>query len=143
MVDPRLTRISAGVLATGLLLATLLRAANSQQDVTEISVPSGQPLTLYESRIVAPENKILYLAFLAEALGGEYGVTFDRASLDMDKVCAEIGIPMAGKLIGDGTRIDEIVVRLMERPIEYGAVDETAAQFLNAYDISGGTCEWF
>ncbi|MBR9861859.1 MAG: hypothetical protein GYB24_00260 [Rhodobacteraceae bacterium] len=143
MADPRITRFSAGALATGLLLVTLLGAAASQQEQTEISVPSGQALSLYEKRVVAPENKILYLGFLAEALGGEYGVTFDRASIDMDTVCEEFGIPLAGELIGDGYRIDEIVVRLMERPIDYGAVDETAAQFLNAYDISGGTCEWF
>lgn len=116
-------------------------AAQGQADL--IAVPSGQPVTLFEEQVIAPENKILYLGFVAPALAGEYGVTFDRASVDMDTICTDLGIGLAGKLIGDGLRIDEIVVRLMERPIAYGEVDETAAQFLNAYDISGGTCEWY
>nr|WP_325249257.1 DUF6497 family protein [Amylibacter sp.] len=117
--------------------------AMAQDTAEPIAVPSGQPLSLFEKQVIAPENKILYLGFVAPALAGEYGVTFDRASVDMDTICSELGIGLAGKLIGEGMRIDEIVVRLMERPIAYGEVDETAAQFLNAYDISGGTCEWY
>ena len=118
-------------------------AGAAQDAVDPIAVPSGQSVTLFEEQVIAPENKILYLGFVAPALAGEYVVTFDRASVDMDTICTELGIGLAGKLIGEGLRIDEIVVRLMERPIAYGEVDETAAQFLNAYDISGGTCEWY
>lgn len=135
----------AGVVAALLPFGAVAGVAQvSTLDTAEpIAVPSGQALSLFEKQVIPPENKILYLGFVAPALAGEYGVTFDRASVDMDTICSDLGIGLAGKLIGDGLRIDEIVVRLMERPIAYGEVDETAAQFLNAYDISGGTCEWY
>lgn len=108
----------------------------------DLTVPSGQIVTLDEQLVVPPDNKILYLGFTAPSIGGDYAVSFDRAAEDMDLLCATVGIPEAGKLIGQGVRIDEVVIRLMERLIPYGEVDQDVAQFLNAYDISGGTCLW-
>jgi hypothetical protein len=108
----------------------------------DLTVPSGQIVTLDEQLVVPPGNHILYLGFTAPSIGGDYAVTFDRAILDIDTLCETVGIPEAGKLIGQGILIDELVIRLMERLIPYGEVDAEAAQFLNAYDISGGTCVW-
>ena len=130
-------RVTSGWVALAVILSWPASARAEQ-----IAVPSGQPLTLHEQLVIPPENRILYLGFLAPALGGEYGVRFDRASTDMDVICESVGIREAGRLIGEGVRIDEVVVRLMERVIPYGEVDPDAAQFLNAYDISGGTCAW-
>ncbi len=108
----------------------------------DLTVPSGQIVTLDEQLVVPPDNKILYLGFSAPSIGGDYAVSFDRAAEDMDLLCEKVGIPEAGKLIGQGERIDEVVIRLMERLIPYGEVDPDVAQYLNAYDISGGTCLW-
>lgn len=108
----------------------------------DLTVPTGQIVTLDEQLVVPPENKILYLGFTAPSIGGTYAVSFDRASEDMDVLCSRVGIKEAGKLIGEGVRIDEVVIRLMERLIPYGEVNPDVAQYLNAYDISGGTCVW-
>lgn len=108
----------------------------------DLTVPSGQIVTLDEQLVVPPENKILYLGFTAPSIGGDYAVSFDRAAGDMDLLCEVVGIKEAGKLIGQGVRIDEVVIRLMERLIPYGEVDPDVAQYLNAYDVSGGTCLW-
>ena len=108
----------------------------------DLTVPSGQIVTLDEQLVVPPENKILYLGFTAPSIGGDYAVTFDRAAEDMDILCEVVGIPEAGKLIGQGIRIEEVVVRLMERLLPYGQIDQEMGQYLNAYDISGGTCQW-
>ena len=108
----------------------------------DLTVPSGQIITLDEQLVVPPENKILYLGFTAPSIGGDYAVSFDRAAEDMDLLCEVVGIKEAGKLIGDGVRIDEVVIRLMERLIPYGDVDPDVVQYLNAYDVSGGNCVW-
>ena len=126
----------------GLVCSGMLGFGMSVAMAEVVEVPSGQPITLQERLVVPPENRILYLGFLAPALGGDYGVSFERASTDMDVICESVGIREAGRLIGQGVRIDEVVVRLMERAIPYGEVDPDAAQFLNAYDISGGNCVW-
>jgi hypothetical protein len=109
----------------------------------EIQVPSGQPLTLYEQLVIAPERRILYLGMLAPLLGGDTPIRFDRASLDLDAICGLLGLPLAHQATIGGDAIDEVVVRLMERPIDYGTTDLEAAQYVNAYDISSGTCEWY
>ena len=126
------------IFALSFLLSVLALPAHAY----DLAVPSGQIVTLDEQLVVPPENRILYLGFTAPSIGGDYAVTFDRASLDMDQLCEVVGIPEAGRLIGEGMRIDEVVIRLMERLIPYGEVDPDAAQYLNAYDISGGNCVW-
>lgn len=121
---------------------SLLVGGASQAQAYDLAVPSGQTVSLEEKLVLPPDDRILYLGFLAPSIGGDYAVSFDRASEDMDVLCERVGIAEAGKLIGQGVRIDEVVVRLMERMVPYGEVDQEAAQYLNAYDISGGTCVW-
>ncbi len=108
----------------------------------DLSVPSGQIVALGEQLVVPPDDRILYLGFTAPSIGGDYAVSFERALRDMDVLCETIAVPEAGKLIGQGVRIDEVVVRFMEQLIPYGEVAPDVAQYLNAYDISGGTCVW-
>ncbi|WGI20620.1 DUF6497 family protein [Amylibacter sp. IMCC11727] len=133
---------AGGWLWRGVALSVAVAVSALPAHAYDLTVPSGQIVTLDEQLVVPPDNRILYLGFTAPSIGGDYAVTFDRASQDMDQLCEAVGIPEAGRLIGEGLRIDEVVIRLMERLIPYGEVDPDAAQFLNAYDISGGNCVW-
>ncbi len=128
--------------AFALALTGVVVAFGAQSHAYDLAVPSGQIVTLDEQLVVPPDDRILYLGFSAPSIGGDYAVSFERASRDMDLLCETIAIPEAGKLIGQGVLIDEVVVRFMERLIPYGEVDPDVAQYLNAYDISGGTCVW-
>ncbi|MEM6620366.1 MAG: DUF6497 family protein [Pseudomonadota bacterium] len=105
-----------------------------------LTVPSNQPLEIHETILVEPERDILYIGLVAPMLGGATPVTFDRAIRDIDSLCETLGLPLAAEAGGD---LRELVIRLMERPIDYGTVDPGAAQFSNAYDISDGACQWY
>ena len=108
-----------------------------------LDVPSGQPLQVHEVRVVEPERQILFIGLVAPHLEGDYAIGYERASVDMDHLCEQVGLPLVAKANDIDTDIAEVVLRLMARPISYGETNPDVAQFISAYDVTAGDCQWF
>jgi len=111
-----------------------------------VSVPSGQYLLPYEflwEDHRQPDGTVqtwLILRFLAPEIGKEKGKrSFDDVADDLDSLCKGMGLEVA-RVTGGG--VSQVIVNLMNAPIARGASDANVTQYMNAYDITGGSCEW-
>lgn len=112
-------------------------AAAAPLAAQSFDVPSGQPIQLYQE--LMPGDGLLYLSFLAPEIA-EREMKFDVAAEDLDVLCQSIGLE---KMKESDREIVEIVIRLFSDPIDYGTSNPDVKQFLNAYDVSNGSCEWY
>ena len=121
-----------------LILAGIIAAIPLAAAAEAPNVPSGQLLSPYQTLIPKDGEGLLYLSFVAPDLGAAE-MSFDIASADMDALCASVGIPQAKESVSE---IGEIVIRLFAQPIDYGTANPDVVQYLGAFDISTGQCEW-
>ncbi len=107
----------------------------------EITVPSGQPLTLYSFEVIpqSDSHNLLFVGLLATQLDSQ---GYEVAADDLDAVCRDVALPEA-RVQGDkGVLIREISIRIADKPLGYGDVDPEVAQFMGFYEIISGECVW-
>lgn len=105
--------------------------------MTEIAVPSGQPVTLLEKRDeVGPEGLTLRLRFVAPEIGK--GSDFDATMEDMAHLCAAYGLDAADGEAGVPYRI---IVSFSQEPVEFGVADSSIIQFFEIFSIEEGKCQ--
>lgn len=126
-----------------MVAAALAFPAAAQQG---LKVPSGQYILPYEflwEDHRGPNEKVetwLILRFLAPDIGKTEGkLSFDDVIDDLDRICTTVGLPVA-RLAGGA--VDQVVVNLMNKPINRGQRDASITQYMNAYRIVGGRCTW-
>ena len=124
-------------LPTLVVPVVLLAGAGDAQE-PEVTVPSGQPLELYESFVPEEGAGILYVSYLAPNLG-ESSVTYDVADADMEAICSDFALAEAAKA---DEPISEVFIRLMAEPIDYGATAPGVTQYAASYDVTSGACEY-
>lgn len=127
--------LAAGVLALGSGLAPEgLRAADA-------TMPSGQIVTFHDAHVEdqGDGTRWLVLRYLAPSIGtsGD-SLGYDTVSGDLDALCAVDGLA-AAEAAGD---IAQIVIVLMDRPVERGTADPEATQFIGAYASGPEGCVW-
>ncbi|MCP5074377.1 MAG: hypothetical protein GY947_13960 [Rhodobacteraceae bacterium] len=124
-------------------LISLLTLANPA--LAHTPVPSNQSLDLYASEVVAntEQGATLYLGFLAPQIAAtENSITYEQVLADIDAICTELALPLAAEKAALDTPIKAVIIRLSDRPINYGETDPEAAQYMGFYDISAGDCAW-
>ncbi|ETD89058.1 DUF6497 family protein [Rhodobacter capsulatus] len=118
------------------------------QETGPLPVPSGPPLAVpsgiaprwLETRMDAagPLGLTLRFRFVApEVAGAGYGP--DRASADLQALCDGFALAHLPK---DGPQPGGLVLDLADRVVPFGASDDTAVQFFEAYSIADGACHW-
>lgn len=122
-------------LATSVLLAAVPALAQ------EVSVPSGQTVTLQEVLLDdAPGALWVRFRFLAPEIARDGGsLTPDAASADMEYLCQDLAVPY---LADHDIEPARIVISLADRPVEFGASDPEATQFFEAYRLEDARCIW-
>lgn len=126
-------------------LPCLAGAPAASAEETGIKVPSGQKITpveiLWEKHFVGQEEQTwVILRFLAPEIAKDGGsVDFEQAAEDMEHICESIGLPLA-KMFGPG--IDQVMVTLMERQVERGERAMGVTQYMSAYEVRQGACQW-
>lgn len=105
-----------------------------------IAVPSGIALHWLETRIdtAGPQGLTLRFRFVAPEVAGA-GYDAEKASADLQALCDGWALPRVAKT---GPQPAELVLDLADRVVPFGASDETAVQFFEAYSISDGACQW-
>ena len=105
-----------------------------------IPVPSGITLHWLETRMdsAGPSGLTLRFRFVAPAVAaGAYDA--EKATADLQALCD--GWALA-HLPAGGPQPAGLVLDLADRVVPFGASDETAVQFFEAYSISDGACQW-
>lgn len=127
------------------LLALLLVAAPPLWAAEAMKVPSGQIMLPYEflwedHMDEGPKGEAwLILRFLSPEISKAGGrIKFEDAEKDIEYLCTKIGLPL---VVATGA-VDQIIVNLMDQPIARGQSDDTVTQFIGAYRVDKGRCEW-
>lgn len=105
-----------------------------------IPVPSGMEVTWVDTVNDAqgPMGLTARFRFLAPQIG-QGAVAFGAATADMQVLCDTWALPRIGVT---GPQPAQIVIVLMDRPVEFGVADEAATQFFEAYSVQDGACIW-
>jgi len=103
---------------------------------TEIIVPSGQMIAPFEVLAEAHGSETwLILRYLAPSIADEIG--YDAAGEDMDHLCATEGLR---QVVLYASPVDQIVVTLMDQPLERGTTNPGVVQYFGAYRLIDGAC---
>ncbi|WP_287184235.1 DUF6497 family protein [Rhodovulum sp.] len=122
------------------LALALVPGALAAQEVIE--VPSGQPVTLYETITGEAETGgvAVRFRFLAPQIARDGGtMPFELAAGDIEFLCESYALP---RLSDTGPELAQIVITLMDRPVPFGQADPEATQFFEAFRPEDGRCVW-
>lgn len=118
------------------LLCILVAAPAWAED--GIALPSGQTVTFYDVRVDQPGT--YRFRFLAPALDpAGQGLTYDDVVDDFPVLCDTYALPA---LAAAGETATEIVISLMDRPVEFGVATPDAVQMFEPYTVQDGHCLW-
>jgi hypothetical protein len=100
-------------------------------------LPSGLAAEPYDRAVeVQPGGeRWLVLRYLAPDLAA---AGYEAVVPDLDYLCETEGLAAAGEEGG----IAQVVVVLMDRPVQRGIPDPGATQYIGAYFVGEGVCEW-
>jgi len=106
-----------------------------------IAVPSGQPVT-FQDVIWEEEGEVNIYRFryIAPEIARDGGtVGFEQAEQDLHYLCETSALPV---LIEQKRAVNQIVITLSDRIVEFGKLSPDATQFIDAYRPEGTSCIW-
>lgn len=114
----------------------MLRQNASVQDV-----PSGQVIELFEVLIDHVGEEVwLRFRFLALGIGrNEFDLSFAQVENDFEHLCNMVALPYMQEFSLD---TDVISIAMLDRPLEFGASDTEATQYVEAFRVVDGACAW-
>ena len=107
--------------------------------LASLSVPSGQSVELFEVLIdeVGAEAWVRF-RFLAPEIGKLDGdLTFEQTQHDFERLCADIALPYMAEY---ALVADVVVIALLDRPVEFGAADPEATQYIETFRVENDVC---
>lgn len=126
--------LAAGVAAAGQVTAQA--AASASGSAADLAVPSGHRVVAHDAHLEQQgADTVLILRYLAPWISQQQDYTI--AGPDMDHLCATDGVNRAQMA---QQPIDQIVITLMDHPIDRGVTDPRIVQFFGAYRLIDGTC---
>lgn len=104
-------------------------------------VPSGQQVDLFEVLIdeIAGEAWLRF-RFLAPGIGkADGGVSYAQVEADFAHLCDTVALPYLTQF---ALEADVLVISLLDRPVDFGQSDPQATQYIEAFRVETGSCEW-
>ncbi|PCH95603.1 MAG: hypothetical protein COB84_06010 [Rhodobacteraceae bacterium] len=107
-------------------------------------VPSNQMFELFQEGVLdeADNGRVYYLGLIAPEIAKGARVGYEAANKDIDVLCEHYALAKAMVPKDGGTPAHEVIIRLMDRAVEYGEVNPAVRQYMGFFDISKGTCVW-
>lgn len=104
-------------------------------------VPSGQRVELFEVLIDAVGDEVwLRFRFLAKDIGrDENALSFAQVEADFDHLCNTVALPYMQQFALEG---DVIAIAMLNQPLEFGASDGAVTQYVEAFQVADGRCDW-
>ncbi|MBU2937468.1 MULTISPECIES: DUF6497 family protein [Pacificibacter] len=126
------------------LALTVAAAASAHADLTPreldvITVPSGQPVTFFESLLDRPATGLTArFRFVAPELPQTLAaLSYDELEADLAYLCDTYAMPRIAAPVPS-----VIVISLSERETVFGSIEQDVAQVFEAYRPAGTVCEW-
>ncbi|MBU2868862.1 DUF6497 family protein [Pacificibacter marinus] len=122
-----------------LSVASAAHADLSPRELDVITVPSGQPVTFFESMLDRPATGLTArFRFVAPELPQTLAaLSYDELEADMAYLCDTYAMPRIAAPVPS-----MIVISLSERETVFGSVEQDVAQVFEAYRPAGTVCEW-
>lgn len=120
-----------GLAGVALLVALPLRA--------EVMLPSGLDAGLHEGFIEVQPDGARWARFRYVVPALADGAGFDRVAQDFVALCEGQALPMLSEA---GEEVAQIIVSLMDKPIEFGHSDPGSVQYFETFAIREGRCIW-
>lgn len=107
-------------------------------------VPSGQDIEVYQEGFLEEESaqKVYYLGVVAPEIAKGGAVGFQAANADIDVLCETYALERALAVESGDKPANEVVIKMMDSPLNYGETNQDVRQYMGFYNISRGTCEW-
>jgi hypothetical protein len=116
-------------------LSVLMLAAAPAVAAQDVTVPSGQPLSLLEVRL--EEAPVLArFRFLAPDLDAR---GFEAVADDFAVLCADLALPA---LAASDVTVDKLVISMSAKDVPFGEVAPDVTQFFEVFSIENGDCIW-
>lgn len=100
-----------------------------------ITLPSGVDVQFHDWIDDTPAQRF---RFVLPGLG-QGGKGFDDLAEGMTYLCDQFALP---QLEINGVTPSQITVTLMEKPVEFGAMNPDVTQFFESYTVENGLCIW-
>lgn len=100
-------------------------------------LPSGLEASLHDV-IVEQNPDVVRFRFLAPEIAGEQK-TYEEVLNDFPWLCEVIAVPA---LNGAGLRVTEVVISLLDQPVEFGEMTPEATQYFEPFTLDGDDCIW-
>lgn len=127
------------LIAMSISVAASAHADLSPRVLDTITVPSGQPVTFFESLLDRPATGLTArFRFVAPELPQTLTIlSYDELEADMAYLCDTYALPRIASPVPS-----MIVISLSERETIFGAVEPDVAQVFEAYRPADTICEW-
>ncbi len=93
---------------------------------------------VYQFHDIIDEAPTYRLRFVVAGLGGE-GLTYGDLADDFGLICAGFALPRLSESEADPERV---VIALMSKPIDFGAIDPDTTQFFESFTVENDSCIW-
>ncbi len=106
-----------------------------------ISVPSGQPVTLHDVMIEATDqaNNYRFRFLTPDIAGSDVLQDIDVLEGDMVHLCQKFALP---QIVEGGDIAGRVIISFSDRPTEFGVATPEATQVFESYSIENDTCIW-
>lgn len=119
-------------------LAVVAGAGGASADGGTTMLPSGAEAALHDVMVDA-DTQALRLRFVVPQLGEDYGADPDSVLADMIALCEKHGTALRAE---HGADWQGVIITLMAKPVEFGAMDPDTVQFFDAFTVENGRCIW-
>ncbi|SFF89041.1 hypothetical protein SAMN05443635_103198 [Roseobacter denitrificans OCh 114] len=111
------------------------------QNASVQDVPSGQVIELFEVLIDQVGEEVwLRFRFLALGIGRDaFDLSFAQVESDFEHLCNTVALPYMRQY---SLETDVISIAMLDRPLEFGASDSEATQYVEAFRVVDGACAW-
>ncbi|SDJ16168.1 DUF6497 family protein [Salipiger marinus] len=137
MTSRRLQQMGAAILA---LAGSAASGQTTAPEESAVAVPSGMEVRLYETLTDDfGGGPILRFRFLAPMIGSTMAHDPDALVTDMQFLCQDYAMSHLGS---DAAPPAQIVISLMEAPVEFGQPRPDVRQIFEAFSLRDDTCIW-
>ncbi|MFN2306698.1 MAG: DUF6497 family protein [Paracoccaceae bacterium] len=121
----------------GVALALIAGFVPSSSAATEVAVPSGLDVTLFDV-ILEEDPPVARFRFLAPEIG-EDGSSFADIVPDIEYLCTAVIVPSLEAHAWTG---ETVVVSMSSEAVDFGMSAPDVTQFFQPFQIEEGDCAW-
>ena len=105
----------------------------------ELALPSGLEALLLEGFVEIQPDGARWARFRYVMPGLAAGAAYDSVQMDFVTLCDAQALPL---LASEGEDVSQVVVSLMDKPLEFGQSDPGTIQFFEMFTIRDNRCIW-